>query len=145
MVKILSEAIEITSLIPLISTPQAGALDIFLGVTRAESQRREVLYLEYETYEPMALIEMSKLEKEAREKFKLLGCVMLHRVGRVDIGEASVAIAVSSSHRREAFEGCRFLIDQLKKTVPIWKREFFADGGVEWSGDSPEKRAEHVR
>lgn len=145
MVKITSEPIQIAGLIPLVSSPQAGALDVFLGVTRSESQGREVLYLEYETYEKMALREMRRLETEACEKFKLLGCVMLHRIGRVDIGEVSVAIAVSSAHRHETFTACRFLIDQLKKTVPIWKREFFADGRVAWSGESPLKREEQIR
>jgi len=145
VVKIISEPIQIAGVISLVSSPQAGALDVFLGVTRADSQGREVLYLEYETYEQMALREMTRLETEAREKFKLLGSAMVHRIGRVDIGEASVAIAVSSAHRNEAFAACRFLIDQLKKTVPIWKREFFADGSIEWSGESPQKRTEQVR
>ena len=89
-----------------------------------------MLHLEYEAYVPMALKEMEKIEADAKAQWPIKKIAMVHRIGRVDIGEASIVIAVSSAHRNEAFLACRYAIDTLKKTVPIWKKEFFHDGEV---------------
>ena len=96
-----------------------------------------MVLLEYEAYKPMAIRVMEQLEREARTRWPLVNVVMIHRIGRVPVTEASVAIGVAAAHRAEAFEACRFLIDRLKSEVPIWKREHFEDGTSEWSGAQP--------
>lgn len=136
MVKIVDNEIDIAEALEQVVTPETGGVNIFVGTTRNHSGGRKVIGLEYEAYEPMATAMMRELEDSARSRWPLHGVSIIHRVGSVEVGEASVVIAVSAAHRKEAFEACRFLIDELKKTVPIWKREFFADGTVEWSGTS---------
>ena len=133
MVQITGEKIDVRAAADSVTTPESGGIDLFIGTTRNHSKNRAVAWLEYEAYESMALKMMERLEEEARSRWPISKAVLIHRIGRVDIGEASVVIAVSSAHRKEAFEACRFLIDKLKQVVPIWKREFFADGTVEWS------------
>jgi molybdopterin synthase catalytic subunit len=115
----------------------AGAVVLFVGTTRDHAEDKRVLRLSYEAFEPMALEMMEKMIDEAAARWPLESVVMLHRTGDVPVGEASVVIAVSSAHRSEAFEACRFFIDRLKQDVPIWKREYFADGTSEWTGASP--------
>ena len=112
------------------TTAQDGALAFFVGVVRNENSGRPVLCLEYEAYEEMALSEMQAIDREVRRRWPITEIRIVHRLGRMEIGEASVAVAVTSPHRDEAFEACRFAIDTLKKTVPIWKKEFYADGAV---------------
>ena len=112
------------------TTAQDGALALFVGVVRNENSGRPVLCLEYEAYEEMALSEMQAIDREVRRRWPITEIRIVHRLGRMEIGEASVAVAVASPHRDEAFEACRFAIDTLKKTVPIWKKEFYADGAV---------------
>ncbi len=107
-----------------------GALALFVGVVRNENAGRPVLRLEYDAYEEMALSEMEAIEREARRRWPITEIRIVHRLGRMEIGDASVAVAVASPHRDEAFEACRFAIDTLKRTVPIWKKEFYADGAV---------------
>ena len=97
---------------------------------RGNSLGRIVLYLLYEAYPPMALKEMRRIEEEVRGRWRIERIAMTHRTGRLEIGEASVAIAVSSPHRREAIEACRFAIDTLKQTVPVWKKEFWQGGEI---------------
>ena len=121
-----------------VTTPESGGISVFIGTTRNTSSGRAVTRLEYEAYEPMALKVMEQLESEAKRTWPLHNVVLVHRLGEVPVLEASVLIAVSSAHRKEAFEACRFLIDRLKKDVPIWKKEYFADGTVEWSGQHTE-------
>jgi MoaE-MoaD fusion protein len=116
-----------------VAAPGAGAIVTFAGTTRDGNAGRRVMRLEYEAYEPMALSEMRKLAREAGERWKIVRLAIAHRVGTVEIGETSVAIAVSSAHRAEAFEACRFAIDRLKEIVPIWKKEYF-EGGELWIG-----------
>jgi molybdopterin synthase catalytic subunit len=111
-------------------SPTDGALALFVGLVRNHNAGRAVLHLEYESYEAMALAEMERIEAEARRRWPVSQLRIVHRLGRLEIGEASVAVAVASPHRAEAFEACRFTIDTLKKTVPIWKKEFYADGAV---------------
>jgi molybdopterin synthase catalytic subunit len=110
--------------------PGDGALCLFVGVVRDNHQGRAVAHLEYEAYEEMALGEMQAIEQESRRRWPLGDIRIVHRLGRLEIGEASVAVAVVSPHRAEAFEACRYAIDTLKKTVPIWKKEYYADGSA---------------
>jgi molybdopterin synthase catalytic subunit len=117
--------------------PRDGALSLFVGVVRDENRGRPVAHLEYEAYEEMALTEMAGIEAEVRRRWPVTDVRLVHRLGRMDIGDASVAVAVTSPHRGEAFEACRFAIDTLKKTVPIWKKEFYADGAVWLGGPAP--------
>jgi len=116
--------------------PEDGALIVFEGVVRNNSRGRRTLFLDYEAYESMALSEMEKLSQAALERFKVRDVRVVHRLGRLEIGETSIAIAVASTHRAAGFEACRWLIDTLKKTVPIWKKEHFEDGAV-WADGEP--------
>ena len=105
-----------------------GALCLFVGVVRDHNEGRRVLRLEYEAYEEMALPLMERIAADCRERWRISDVRIVHRLGPLAIGETSVAVAVASPHRREAFEACRYAIDTLKATVPIWKKEFYADG-----------------
>jgi molybdopterin synthase catalytic subunit len=111
-------------------TPADGALCLFVGVVRDENDGRKVLRLEYEAYEEMALEMMGEIEAQVRHRWPVTDVRLLHRLGRLEVGEPSVAVVVSSPHRVEAFEACRYAIDTLKATVPIWKKEFGEDGAV---------------
>lgn len=113
-----------------------GAVVVFDGIVRNHTRGRRTLYLEYEAYEEMAEKQMRALAAEARARFAVRHVTILHRLGRLEIGETSVLIIVASAHRAAAFDACRWLIDTLKKTVPIWKREFFHDGAV-WAAGEP--------
>lgn len=113
-----------------------GAVVVFDGIVRNNTRGRETEYLLYEAYEAMALREMRALVAEARTRFPVREALLHHRLGRLEIGETSVLIAVASAHRGAAFEACRWIIDTLKKTVPIWKKEFFIDGAV-WADGEP--------
>jgi len=115
---------------------QDGALLVFEGVVRNQTRGRKTLYLDYEAYEEMALREMESLAARALERFPVRDVAIVHRLGRLEIGETSVLIVVASAHRAAAFEACRWLIDTLKKTVPIWKKEYFEDGAV-WADGEP--------
>jgi len=112
-----------------------GAVVIFEGMVRNHSRGRATLYLEYEAYEPMAIRKMEALGAEAKQKFAIDGIGVIHRLGRLEIGETSVAIIVTAEHRRAAFEACQYAIDRLKQIVPIWKKEYFADGAVWAEGE----------
>jgi molybdopterin synthase catalytic subunit len=107
-----------------------GALCLFVGVVRDENDGRAVLRLEYEAYEEMALPLMEEIAAAARDRWPISEIRIVHRLGRLEIGEPSVAVAVASPHRAAAFEACRYAIDDLKSRVPIWKKEFYADGAV---------------
>jgi molybdopterin synthase catalytic subunit len=116
-----------------------GALCLFIGVVRDENDGRAVLRLEYEAYEEMALPLMEEIAASARRRWPISEIRIVHRLGRLEIGEPSVAVAVASPHRAAAFEACRYAIDELKSRVPIWKKEFYADGAVWLEGDISEK------
>lgn len=131
MFKIVREPISTGELIEAAGDPGAGAICTFLGVVRDNNLGRGVNYLEYEAYPDMAVPAMQRIADEIRERWDVIQVVMVHRVGRLEIGEASVGIAVSSPHRAEAFEACHYAIDRLKASVPIWKKEVWADG-EEW-------------
>jgi molybdopterin converting factor subunit 1 len=113
-----------------------GASLVFEGVVRNQTRGRKTLYLDYEAYEQMALQELESLASEAIKKFQIRDVAIVHRLGRLEIGETSVLIAVASAHRGPAFDACRWIIDTLKKTVPIWKKEYFGDGAV-WADGEP--------
>lgn len=115
--------------------PEDGAVASFDGIVRNHTRGRQTLYLVYEAYETMALAQMQQLAREAKQRFAIHEVGLVHRLGRLEIGESSVLIAVCSPHRAAAFEACRWLIDTLKKTVPIWKKEYFVDGAVWADGD----------
>jgi molybdopterin synthase catalytic subunit len=116
-----------------VSTDDAGAIATFTGTVRRRSRGRDVVHLEYEAYEGMAEDVMSELARELQQKYAVNAIAIHHRVGRVEIGEASVAIAVSAPHRADALAACREAIDRLKETVPLWKKEVYEDGS-EWIG-----------
>jgi molybdopterin synthase catalytic subunit len=108
---------------------------VFEGIVRNHSRGRFTLYLEYEAYEPMAIRKMEEIIHEVKQKFAIDRIGMIHRLGRLEIGETSVAIIVTSGHRHAAFEACHYVIDRLKRIVPIWKKEYFQDGSVWAEGE----------
>ena len=131
MVRLQNGPIDVVALTAEVRGDGDGAVSLFLGTVRNVNAGRRVLFLEYEAYAPMAEREMEGIAEEARARFSVSRVAIVHRVGRLDIGEASVAIAVAAPHRAAALDACRFVIDTLKRSVPIWKREHF-DGGEVW-------------
>jgi len=126
-----------------VAEPGAGAVALFSGVVRDQTGGRRVKFLEYEAHAPMAVAKMREIAAAIRARWPAtLRVSMVHRIGRLEIGESSIMIAVSSPHRREAFEACHFAIDTLKETVPVWKKEYFEDGEV-WVGLQSECDARH--
>jgi molybdopterin synthase catalytic subunit len=113
-----------------------GAAVVFEGVVRNHTRGRKTLYLDYEAYEEMALGQMEGLAAQALKQFEIRDVALVHRLGRLEVGEASVLIVVASAHRAAAFDACRWLIDTLKRSVPIWKKEYFEDGSVWADGES---------
>jgi molybdopterin synthase catalytic subunit len=134
--------IDASALVEVVRRPGDGAIVTFDGCVRDHSHGRRTLYLEYEAYEPMALGRLGEIAAEMHSKFAIDGVAIVHRLGRLEIGETSVFIAVSSAHRPAAFEACRYAIETLKKTVPIWKKEYFEDGAVWADGELPPVPAE---
>lgn len=132
IVRIVHERIETAEIAASLKAPEDGAVAVFEGIVRNHSRGKSTLYLEYEGYEAMALAKMHEIGAEMRKRFAIDRLAMVHRLGRLEIGETSVLIGVSSAHRAAAFDACRYGIDTLKRVVPIWKKEFFADGAV-WS------------
>ncbi len=146
-IRLVRERIDSERIVASLKAPEDGAVVVFDGIVRNHSDWprtnpergvRSTLYLEYEAYEPMALRKMREIVAEMRQQFPIDRVAMVHRLGRLEIGETSVLIAVSSPHRRAAFDACRFGIDRMKKQVPIWKKEYFADGAVWVEGEHPE-------
>jgi molybdopterin synthase catalytic subunit len=129
-VQIVRETIDAAAILANFKYPADGAMVTFEGVVRDNSRGRRTLYLDYEAYEVMAIKEMNRLVEAALAQFSIRQVMIVHRVGRLNIGETSVLIAVASAHRAAAFDACRWLIDSLKRTVPIWKKEHFEDGAV---------------
>ena len=119
--------------------PNCGAIVTLDGFVRQWTKGKETLYLEYEAYEPMAVRELEKLVKTAKAQFEVENIGIVHRLGRMEIGETSVVISVAAPHRRAAFEACEWLIKELKRTVPIWKKEYYVGGEVWVQGDSQAK------
>jgi molybdopterin synthase catalytic subunit len=130
MIALRQSSISVQEIIDSVRDTGAGAVDLFLGTTRESSKGKKVLELKYEAYEPMVLQLLENLSGEACKRWNLKKVTIVHRTGTVAVGDISVAIAVAAVHRAEAFEACRWLIDSLKKEVPIWKKEIFADGSA---------------
>lgn len=128
--------IDLAGLVEQVRHPQAGAVVLFLGTVRDNREGRPVHHLEYEAYQAMALREMERVATEATRQWPVLHLAMVHRLGRLQVGDISVAIAVSAPHRREAFAAGKFAIDTLKQSVPIWKKEVW-EGGEVWVGSEP--------
>lgn len=135
-VRLTHERIVPHDVVPRLEKPEDGAIVIFDGIVRNNSRGRRTLYLDYESYEEMALKNLKELASQARQKFAVRSVAIVHRLGRIEIGESSVLIAVFSPHRAAGFDACRWAIDTLKRTVPIWKKEFFEDGAV-WADGEP--------
>jgi molybdopterin synthase catalytic subunit len=132
MVELTNNVIDMSKVLASVQSPQAGAIVLFAGTTREFTDGKRTESLDYECYPDMATQELGKLEQQARERWPIVGCSIVHRLGHLQIGEASVAIAVSSPHRKAAFEAGQWIIDTLKQLVPIWKKENWEDGTCEW-------------
>lgn len=132
MVEITIAPIDTEALLRQVGSPQAGAVVLFLGTTREFTRGRQTGSLDYECYPEMAQKKLTELEQQAQARWPLTGCAIVHRIGHLEIGEASVAVAVSTPHRQAAFEAGQWLIDTLKQIVPIWKKENWADGESQW-------------
>jgi molybdopterin synthase catalytic subunit len=133
-------------LVKMVGRPESGAVVVFYGVVRNNAENREVLRLEYEAHESMAVKKMAEVAAAVRSRFPEIAEIGIwHRVGTLEIGEASLLVALSSPHRREGFDACHWAVDRIKEIVPVWKKEHFADGGAEWvpghTVDTPEAAA----
>jgi len=135
-IQISPTALNIQSAIDWIRSPESGGIDVFIGTVRNATKGKPVIRLEFEAYEPMALAEMEKIVKQAFEQWPVQRALIHHRTGVLQVGEVPVIIAVSAAHRAAAFDACRYIIDTLKQTVPIWKKEIFEDGEV-WVAAHP--------
>ena len=133
---IVREIIDTQRIVDGLKRGEDGAALVFEGIVRNQTRERKTLYLDYEAYEEMALDQMESLASRALQQFQVRDVAIVHRLGRLEIGETSVLIAVASAHRAAAFDACRWLIDTLKRTVPIWKKEHFEDGAV-WADGEP--------
>ena len=132
MIQLTKDPIDTAAVLDRVRHPEAGAVVLFLGTTRELTAGRQTVALDYEAYHEMAERKLAELENEARRKWPVIECMIVHRLGRVPPAEASVAIAVSTPHRSDAFAAGQWLIDSLKHDVPIWKREQWSDGAQEW-------------
>ena len=136
IVELVRTPIRTAEIVASVKSPEDGAVAVFDGIVRNNSKGRATLYLDYEAYEPMALRTMRDIAAQMRAQFKVGRVALVHRLGRLEIGETSVLIVASAPHRGAAFDACRFGIETLKRTVPIWKKEYFADGAV-WVEGAP--------
>ena len=132
MIQLNHDPIDSSAVIESVQSPAVGAVVLFLGTTREFTAGRQTESLDYESYGEMAFRKLEELEQEARQQWSLTELTIVHRLGHLGIGEASVAIAVSAPHRKDAFTAGQWLIDTLKEIVPIWKKENWADGTSEW-------------
>jgi molybdopterin synthase catalytic subunit len=132
MVQIQTNPIDFAALADRVRSPNAGAVCLFLGTVREFTGSKQTTHLEYEAYTGMAEKKLRELEAEARRRWPIVEVAIVHRVGRLEVGEVSVAVAVGTPHRHDAFEACLWVMDTLKETVPIWKKEVWADGTEEW-------------
>jgi len=136
MIEITEQPIDVTAAIQAAQSKGAGAVNVFIGTVRNKTLDKQVKSLDYEAYDPMAKKEIQKIIDKAAEKWPILKAVVIHRKGHLEIGDAAVVIAVSTPHRKASFEACEHIIDTLKQTVPIWKKEIF-EGGEEWVSAHP--------
>ena len=133
MIKITRDQLDPIPITDLVRQDSNGAVVTFLGTTRGSSHGREVLSLDYEAYEPMALKEVQRIALEVASIWNIKNLAIVHRIGRLEISEISLVVATASPHRKEAFEACQYVVDRIKETVPIWKKEVFENGEV-WVG-----------
>jgi molybdopterin synthase catalytic subunit len=133
MFRITDKPIDLQELVHYVADPEAGAIATFIGTTRNNNEGRKVIALDYEAYGGMAEKELARIGEEARRKWQICRMAIVHRIGPVQIKEPSVIIAVSSAHREAAFAACRFAIEEIKRAVPIWKKEVY-EGGEVWIG-----------
>ena len=139
MIVLTEQPIDPRDVLTQVASHDAGAVVLFLGTTREFTHGRRTASLDYECYREMAEKKLADLEAEARQRWPLTGCSIVHRLGHLELGEASIAIAVSSPHRGDAFAAGQWLIDTIKQVVPIWKRENWADGTSEWVHPTSDK------
>jgi molybdopterin synthase catalytic subunit len=132
VIELTTDTIDTAAVLRHVESPLAGAVVLFLGTTREITKDRRTSSLDYEAFGDMAKAKLTELEVEARRRWPIVECAIVHRLGHLELGEASVAVAVSTPHRRDAFEAGQWLIDTLKQIVPIWKKENWADGTSEW-------------
>lgn len=132
MPELTEQPIDSQQLLKAVQTTEAGAVVLFLGTVREFTNHRQTIALDYEGFAPMAIAEMERIEAEAREKWPLAKIITIHRLGHLTLGEISVGVAVSAPHRDAAFAGGQYIIDELKRRVPIWKKENWSDGSEEW-------------
>src|SRR5262245_21275467 len=132
MISLTHEPLDPAPVLPQVASNNAGAVVLFLGTTREFTKGRQTVSLDYECYPEMAERKLAELEAEARRRWPIIECQIVHRLGHLELGEASIAIAVSSPHRADAFAAGQWLIDTIKEDVPIWKQENWADGTSEW-------------
>ena len=137
MAELVRAPIDVAGLLTAARQPSCGAVNLFVGTTRDHHGGRRVLRLEYEAYEGMALAALTQLERAACGRFALAHCAVVHRLGEVPVTEASVVVVTSAAHRAAAFDAARWLMDELKRNVPIWKKEHFADGDAAWVAGQP--------
>ena len=142
--QIVRDRIRTDEIVAALRAPEDGGLVVFDGFVRNNFKGQETLYLEYEAYESMACAKMREIGAEVRSRFPIHRLAIVHRLGRLEIGETSVFIAVSAPHRAAAFDACRFAIDTLKRTVPIWKKEYFVGGAVWAEGEVPPTEGEGI-
>lgn len=128
MIRVTEEPLSPDEAAQAVASPEAGAINLFLGVVRNNNIGRQVQYLEYDAYPSMAAKVMAEIGEEAKARFRLIEVAILHRTGRLEIGETSLLIAVSCAHRAASFEGGHWLVDEIKKRVPVWKKEVWTDG-----------------
>ncbi len=140
MIRLTSEAIDFHAVTELVRHDSAGAVVSFLGTVREFTRGDQTKFLEYEAYEPMAIASLQELESEVRARFPVIEVAIVHRTGQLGLGDVSVAIAVSTPHRGQAFDAAKWLIDTLKERVPIWKKEHYVDGREEWQHPTTESR-----
>ncbi len=133
MIEITHEAIEMQLVINKVKKSAYGAVATFIGTVRDNSEGKQVLYLEYETYPDMAKKKLTEIAIEIQARWDSIDVAIVHRVGRLEIGETAVVIAIGSAHRLEAFQACQYAIDRIKEIVPIWKKEFYEDSSA-WIG-----------
>jgi molybdopterin synthase catalytic subunit len=146
MIELTHQPIDVAALLARVNSTEAGAVVLFLGTAREFTAGRRTQSLDYECYAEMAEKKLADLEAEARRRWPVVHCAIIHRLGAIALGEASVAVAVSTEHRDAAFAAGKWLIDTLKEIVPIWKKEIWADGSTEWvhpglpaTGERPER------
>lgn len=132
MIQLTHDPIDYAALTESVRSPQAGATLLFLGTVREFTQGRQTVRLNYEAYPEMAMVQMQKLLDAAQSRWPIVAGAIVHRLGRLELGDISIAVAVSTPHRHQAYDAGRWLIDTLKETVPIWKEENWSDGSKEW-------------